>query len=192
MIKINQEEYMSLGVLQMAKMAYDAHWPFEWNTLIDYENQFDFFLELLDTLCDDITELEWEKRRQELADAGEDVSDFEYEGSAVFQYSSREMDQYLDLCRMFGRDKNIPWNENPYVQNAVQCVESAMKQIYDYCFSFWIELSPDQIEIKFEIDFYNGFEQTNLVLYALYTISHFFQSQVQDMNHQQPEERSAA
>lgn len=172
---MNDDLDYALGVLQMAKMAHEAHWPI-FNYPIDLDSQFELFYEILELTCEDIT-------AEVMAESHADEPNYEYEGYTAFRFLCTSMDQYVSFCEQYGKERNILWHLNPYVLKALRFAQEELDEVVnrDYGFTYWIESDPEQLEIKFDIDYQNCFCQTNWLTSALYHITLFFDSQVEEL-----------
>lgn len=190
MFIINDKDYYLLGLLQLFKMAHDSHWPLDCD-VINEDMDFDIFYQLIDFLCDDITEEEWEEKKKELEKEGVDVSDdYYYDGNSVFLYNHPVLHDFLELCAEYGRRNNISWSNNPFIKDAKEAIEDAFN-VPDYTFCGWIDDAPNQMNIKIEVSWESGFYHPNWLLYALYNIENYLYSQVANLK-RELNKRSAA
>lgn len=159
---LDSNQQYSLGVLYLAKMAYDYQ-GMKLCYDIEGDNLYDVFFELLEDLCDFI-----------YAD--------EYGPFSIWRMNSRYIPAYFKQCHRYGAKFGVPWRENPYVNMADDFARMKLGQVEDYSVGFEVKFSESRKYIL--IIFYECFVQSNQIILALYKIEEYFKNGIEDIKKQ--------
>ena len=153
------------GILIMVKAVYDATGEVI-ESILDSDYFWDVYTQAIDSAANVV--------------AWGTINDYEN----VNKYSFPCMDEYYELCRKYGRIHRVSFENNPYVKNANEKIESEMNSIYSYYFDWTLFTPKKKTKKKYNclwVMTYPEFNQLVTLVKALCSIRTFYEEGVEEL-----------